>query len=298
MTPSDTSGIPADVRHVVAAAYPELSGRPLNPLAEGQFSLAVLLDETLVLRFPHHRFGGSKLRREAELLSAIAQGLPAPVSVPVRVELDRDSPGAFVAHHFIPGRIVRRQMLEHLDPPAAQQLASAAGGFLAALHRIDPSAVPAAVPRQDFRAFAADLRARTMEVLWPRMNGAGRRRAGIELAGLDSVVDRPPVLCHCDIGGNLIYDETLSQMGVIDFGEAMLTNPVLDAASLSVLGPGFMQAVARTYPLLADCLADADRLRATFALQDALGGAAQEDWGYVDRILDAYQRTAGTASTC
>lgn len=130
-----------------------------------------------------------------------------------------------------------------------------------------------------------------MELLWPRINAAGRRRAETELAGLDFVADRPPVLCHCDIGGNLIYDGTTSHIGVIDFGEAMLTNPVLDATSLSVLGPRFMQAAARTYPLLADCLDDAQRLRATFALQDALGGAAQEDWGYVDRILDLYQRT-------
>lgn len=144
--------IPAEVRQVIATAYPGLSGRPARPLAEGQFSLAVLLDETLVLRFPRHRFGAAKLRREVELLVSIAQGLPAPVSAPVRVELDRDPPGAFVAHRFIPGRPASRRMLERLDAQAAQQLASAAGTFLTALHRTDLAAVPATVPRQDFRA--------------------------------------------------------------------------------------------------------------------------------------------------
>lgn len=283
--------IPAELLRVIGTAYPELSERPVRVLPGGQFSFAVLLDERLVLRFPRHQFGVSKLRREAELLAAIAPRLPASVPAPVRVELDRDLPGAFVAHCFIPGSVLSSGMVERMDPQAAQRLASGAGMFLAALHRTDLASVPMTVPRQDFSAVARDLREGTAELLWPRMNAAGQRRAATELAGLDSVAARPAVLCHCDIGGNLVYDATTLALGVIDFGEAMLTNPVLDAASLSVLGPGFMQAAAKSYPLLGDCLEDARRLRATFALQDALGGAAQEDWDYVDRILDVYQRS-------
>ncbi len=180
-------------------------------------------------------------------------------------------------------------MLDGLEPEVVQHAGSATGTFLAALHGIDPAVIPQSVPHRDLHAFARELRAGTVDMLWQRMNARGRRRAEAELAGLDLIADRKHVLCHCDIGGNLIYDQARSQLGVVDFGEAMVSSPILDVASLSVLGPRFMAAAARTYPLISDCFDEAQALRATFALQDALGGAAQDEWAYVDRILDGYQ---------
>lgn len=287
-----TSEIPLHIRRAITRAYPDLSGGLLRQLGDGQFSLAVLLDETLVLRFPRHPFGVAKLRREADLLTVIARNLPVPVSAPIRIELDPGPPNAFVAHHLVPGTRISRGMLDGLESEVVQQAGSATGTFLAALHETDPVVVPPSVPRRDVRAFADDLRAATVETLWQRMNARGRRRAEAELAALELIANREQVLCHCDIGGNLIYDQPGSQLGVVDFGEAMVTSPVLDVASLSVLGVEFMAAAARRYPLLSDCLDEARAVRATFALQDALGGAAQDDWAYVDRILHGYQLDA------
>jgi aminoglycoside phosphotransferase (APT) family kinase protein len=258
-------------------------------LADGQFSRAVLIDGgTRVARYPRHAFGVTKLARELVLLREIAGDLPLPVSVAVDARLDISPSSSYVVHDFIPGRALSKASVDALDATPMAAVARSVGSFLAALHAIPWERVPREVPRYDDGAFADELRSRCEHELFPLLDGAARRRASAELAALRRLVARPSVLCHADIGGNVIYDEVTGGVGVIDFGEAMVAEPVYDVASLSVLGDTFVRVAADAYPLLGECLPEASVVRATFVLQDALGGASQQDWAYVEQVLRGY----------
>lgn len=124
--------------------------------------------------------------------------------------------------------------------------------------------------------------------LRPRMNDEQWRRLETELKTLASLSTDRTGLCHTDIGGNILYDEETESVAFIDFGSAIVADPVLDVASLSVLGPRFVANCADRYGLVGERLEDARIVRATFHLQDALYGARQDDWDYVDAILSSY----------
>ena len=100
--------------------------------------------------------------------------------------------------------------------------------------------------------------------------------------------DHPTVLCHTDLGGNIVFDDDTGAVGVIDFGSCMVTHPAFDLATLSVLGDDFVTACLTTNPDLGRAVDHAGAVRGTFALQDAIYGARQQDWGYVDDVLAGY----------
>ena len=85
-----------------------------------------------------------------------------------------------------------------------------------------------------------------------------------------------------------MFDDRTESVGVIDFAGCVVTHPAFDLASLSMLGDAVVAACTTTHPDLRRAMDHADAVRGTFALQDALNGARQEDWAYVDEILSGY----------
>ena len=85
-----------------------------------------------------------------------------------------------------------------------------------------------------------------------------------------------------------MWDLGDQRLGVIDFGGASVSDPVLDLASLSALDESLATAVAAQVPHLVGRADDAQTVCATFALQDALYGAHQGDWRHVDEVLGSY----------
>ncbi len=273
----------------IAAAFPELAGAPASRLGEGQFAEAFVIDD-VVFRFPRSEFARSKLKREAELLRAIAGELPLPTSEPIHEALEGPLIAAFVAHRLLHGNVLRSDVVSSLDTGMRDQVAAKLGAFLNRLHEVDPARVPAGTPRLSPSQYTDTLRRRVELELMPRMGEVGRERARMELGRLEvAFAAERTALCHTDIGGNVIFDRGSTALGVVDFGEAMVSHPVLDVASLSVLGDDFILSASRTYPWLAASLDGAKAVRGTFVLQDALGGASQGDWRYVDEVLAGYE---------
>ena len=179
--------------------------------------------------------------------------------------------------------VVRRWPQARLRVVAAQ-----VATFLKELHPLIEEGRAATAPEVRPRGFAAHLSAEVDKLLAPRASGAAIKRARQELADLGALPDSPIAVCHTDLGGNIVVDDLTDSVGVIDFGSCFITHPALDVASLSVLGDDFVDACAADYPLLATVAAEAAAVRRTFALQDALYGARQEEWSYVDGILREY----------
>jgi aminoglycoside phosphotransferase (APT) family kinase protein len=230
------------------------------------------------VRVPRHAFGVERLRYEVALLAAIRPRRSVTVPETVDAVLDRPAGEAYVVHRHIPGRILDLASVEAMDPARLESVGRQVGVFLRELHAIDVTDLdaPRLTPSEFAAQLAAEVDALPSDVVTKTQVGGLHR----DLRALATVPDSPMVLCHTDIGGNIVVDADGS-VGVIDFGSCFVTHPALDVASLSVLGTTVLVAAASEYPLLGALSAEADAVRQTFMCQDVLYGARQQDWDYI-----------------
>jgi aminoglycoside phosphotransferase (APT) family kinase protein len=277
-----------DHRRLIAAArsaFPE--GSSFSILGEGQLSSAVLVDEDLVVRFPLHRFGIERLQFEVELLRRVRPHLSVAVPEVTDVELDR-STSPYVAHRLLPGVALDAEVLRSLSSVQRDAASEQVARFLLEFHGLTDLSRKIPTPELPLEKFASQLKEEVDRLLATRMSPEAKARAYRELEGLANLNCHEVVLCHTDIGGNIVFDELTETVGIIDFGSTFISDHVLDVASLSVLGDDFLRAVTSRYPSLRARVEPSRIVRETFVLQDALYGARQDDWEYVDDVLSSY----------
>ena len=260
-------------------------------LSSGQLSTAVLVPPDSVVRFPRHELGVGHLRTERAVVGHLADHLSAVVELPLPRGADLDAPpgAAFAVHRFVRGDVVDRDLVEGLDVAGFASLVDALSAFLAALSTA-PVADALPVPHTSVRAIAEGLRAELHELLANRLTLRGRTRAERELdamAGVDEGARR--AWCHGDLGGNLIWEAASRRLGVIDWGTACVSDPVLDLASVLAASERLAAAVAERTPHLRDRLGAARAVQGTFVLQDLLYGARQGDDAYVADLASTYE---------
>lgn len=274
---------------VAAELYP---GRRVRLEGEGQLCVAVRVGDELLVRFPRHGLGAERLAMEVRLLERIYPQVDMTVPDIVEVALQEPVGRARVAHRYLPGKIVRREDVASWPAARVQEVGAQVGAFLRDLHPLAPLALEAGVEARTAHAFATALADDFDELVAPRTGPAGRSRAQEETAALAALPDLPAVLCHTDLGGNILCDEATGAVAVIDFGSCMITHPAFDVATLSVLGEAFIAACVAEHPDLAFAVDHAAAARETFALQDVLYGARQQDWAYVEDALAGYATLA------
>ena len=277
-------------QNALVAAADSYPGMPVRLEAEGQFNVAVRVGEDVLLRFPRHAFGAGQLAFEVRLLERVRRHLQMAVPEGVEVALDEPIGRAYVAHRYLPGTVVRSEDVAAWPAARVQQVGAEVGVFLRELHALASVGREAGGAQLTARAFGKSLAEEFDELLADRTNDLGRTRARREAATVAALPDHPAVLCHGDLGGNIVFDDRTESVGVIDFAGCVVTHPAFDLASLSTLGDGIVAACITTHPDLGRAMDHAKAVRETFALQDALNGARQEDWAYVDEILSGYTR--------
>ena len=262
---------------------PDAAATDFVTLGEGQLCIAYRLSD-VVLRFPRSEFARDRLRAEISVLDRIAPVLNHPLPEIVAAELDTPLSHAFAAHAYLPGSPLTAETVARLPDSKLATVAMKTAAFLRDLHSVSMPELPVRTNRE----FAASLMDESHRYLRPRMTDTRWERVERELDALSGVTTDRLGLCHTDIGGNVLYDDATETVSFIDVGSAMVADPILDFASLSVLGPRFTARCAETYPAIAQRAEDASVVRATFHLQDALYGARQGDWSYVDDVLSTY----------
>lgn len=97
---------PADrAAALVAAAFPQLAGLPVVPLAEGCDNTVHRVGDTWVFRFPRRALALPAFRRELTVLPRLAPLMPLPVPVPELIAADEDEdPWPFIGARLLPGR--------------------------------------------------------------------------------------------------------------------------------------------------------------------------------------------------
>lgn len=270
--------------HAIRAQYPDLQIESAKPDTSGQYNHVLVVNGSLIFRFPRYEEGIHVLEREAAILDAVRAHLPLPVPHFTYRHLAGSAPGqAFVAYQRIPGALLWKETLISItEPQIIRRTALQLGGFLFALHNIPPERVSVKLPLKGERSEWERMYLEIRELLFPHMRPDAREWACryfetyLEDASLQAF---RPCLTHGDFGpSNVLYDDMSQRVcGVIDFGSAGLGDPAQDIAAASVFGEAFLEHYAEAYPGIETLLPRARFIRGTFALSEALHGAKSGD---------------------
>jgi len=236
---------------LVGAQWPDLVGEPVH-VGSG-WDVDVWRFGDVAVRFPRRALGARCLDNELVVLPAIADVLPAPVPVPLRIGAPAFGyPARFYAHTFIPGTPMIRAAL---DDAALAALAAPLGAFLRALHALNPAWLRERGLGDDRRGDVARVAERGLgwldRVSLDPALAAGAREL---LTGAMPATDAAPRLLHGDFhaanllvgDGTLVGHGTLA--GVIDWGDSAIGDPAIDlAAGWSIVPPAARDAFVAAY---------------------------------------------------
>ncbi|WP_016699759.1 phosphotransferase [Actinoalloteichus spitiensis] len=186
-------------------------------LTSGWDSVAVLVDGRWLERRPRRPEVAAALLRESRLLPWLSGRLPIRVPTPTVVQSDP----FVVRHELVPGQPIREFTAEQ---------GTALGGFLAALHVVDPVEAVAhgLFTRRATRQQRSRLLLRLTSEVVPLLPTAHRPRAERLLSAVSSLPADHVV--HGDLGPEHVLTVNGEITGVIDFGDVHLGDPAIDLA--------------------------------------------------------------------
>lgn len=275
---------------VVAESTPELAGLPAQQLPGGEQHDVIRLGDWVV-RFPRSA-DPLALGREVALLRALAGRLPVPLPAPRLVDHPHHP---HTLHRFLPGVPLTPDRIL-AGGSGLERVADQLGGFLRALHLVDPAPLGVDLPTTDGSERWRALRDSGRREVFGRLSDPARRRLEDHFErGLDALDRSPfaPALRHGDFGPtNLLFDPKRERVcGVLDFGRTALGDPAYDLASLGAYGPRFQAVLFDRYPSFAPLATRAHFYRGTFALQEALFGLRSGDPRALEAGLAALDRS-------
>ncbi|MBN1247125.1 MAG: phosphotransferase [Anaerolineae bacterium] len=286
-----------DYLETIRGVYPDLDVRTASLNRQGQNADVLIVNQTLIFRFPRYEGGVAQLQMEVAILRGLAGRLPLPVPEPQYVHLSDQPPGdAFVAYHMLPGQPLWPHVVDDIaDPARVAALAEQLGVFLKALHTVPYAEVmncplANADTHQSFRTFYRRVRQELFEWMRPRARERVERLFTSYLADASHFAFEP-VLRHGDFGGsNILHDpRTLTLTGIIDFGSAAVGDPAYDVAGLlASYGEAFLDQVVVAYPEIASFMERVVFYERTFALDEALFGIENDDEAAFRAGMESY----------
>lgn len=241
------------VGRLLAEQHPDLAALPLAAVAAGWDNAMFRLGDRLAVRLPRRAAAASLITHEQRWLPALADGLPLPIPVPLRVgRPGQGYPWGWSVHPWLPGEAA------DIQPPAPAQ-APQFGAFLRLLHR----PAPPDAPRNPVRGVPLSTRAHVAEERLARLARATDRITPairqIWRAALDAPIDVGPTWIHGDLHPQNLLVEGGALAGVIDWGDLaagdratdlaaiwmLLTTPQARRAALAAYGGGSPATLAR-----------------------------------------------------
>jgi aminoglycoside phosphotransferase (APT) family kinase protein len=226
--PMDRADItPALVTDLVAAQFPKWAGLPVRPVElDGWDNTTFRLGEGMSVRLPSAERYVAQVEKEHRWLPILARQLPLAIPEPLAKGLPGpEFPRPWSVYRWLEGGPASVERITNLV-----DFATDLAGFMAALHRIDPSGGPPPGTHNFFRGGAlttydADTR-----------NAIAALRSEIDTQGAQEVWDAAlgaswkgsPVWVHGDVSASnlLVHRGRLS--AVIDFGGLAVGDPACD----------------------------------------------------------------------
>jgi aminoglycoside phosphotransferase (APT) family kinase protein len=228
---------------LIAAQFPHLQGRAVEPFGVGWDNAAFLVDGRIVFRFPRRRDWAGLIAREVAVLPRIAAQVPLAVPAPSFVGAPSgEYPYLFAGYERIAGETACSLPL---SDEARGALAAPLARFLRALHAVPSEPLVAVgltgdeIGRLDGEKRLRLTRERIHALPGEALSGAGEAC----LAWLEA---HPPValaagarsLVHGDLyARHLLLDPAARLAGIIEGGDVHLGDPAIDISIAHLVLP-------------------------------------------------------------
>lgn len=253
--------------------YPELCIHEMRLLTDhGQFSQVLIVNNTLIFRFPRTDSTARDMIHELAILDQLQGQLPLPIPHPLYRHSTADKL-IFMGYAMLPGEPLWRETIDAIqDEMLLNRLARQLADFLKVLHSLPlHSRRPIGETRQSW----IDMLTAFQSHLYPHMRPDAQREVTHRFHAFlneERHFAYQPVLRHGDFGGsNILYDAQAGKItGIIDFGFAGYGDAAQDVGGLSTYGETFLARGMDVYPEMAGMTKRIDFYRSTYALQQAL----------------------------
>ncbi|MCZ0702436.1 aminoglycoside 2''-phosphotransferase [Natronobacillus azotifigens] len=253
----------------------------------GQNNDVLIINNSLVFRFPKYRNGIKQLKRETEILNYIRDTVSTTVPNPLYHSFAELEPGkVFTGYNLIEGVPLWKESLDGIKSgELVSVLASQLVSFLKELHSIrgDKASQDLNLKTSNSREEMYNLHNKIQSKLFPYIRKNAQEEIshsfetylnGKAFSNLDST------LIHGDFGSsNILWNPETSRIsGIIDFGGSRLGDPAYDFAGiLSSYGKEFFDMCIDLYPNGDEISERVKFYESTFALQEALHGVENDD---------------------
>jgi aminoglycoside 2''-phosphotransferase len=247
-------------RAVITACFPELAITSCVIHSQGWDSVAVLVDDTFIFRFPKRPDVEPQYRAEARLLPQLAATLS--VAVPHFEFIWPGGPAypqSFVGYRMIAGQPLDAALLRTLQ---AEPLAKQLGRAIGELHRFPTKqAAQAGVRGGDVQQWRDEYRAlyeRIQAQVFPLLSTAARERCAARFEAFlqnKAYFQFAPTLIHRDLNAeHILVDPARNAVsGIIDWGDAAIGDKAIDFTGLyAELDREFMDQVLAHYDAAGD----------------------------------------------
>lgn len=270
----------------IQEVYPHLHIQDVEMNSMGQNNDVLIVNQTLVFRFPKYAESLQAMIRETQLLNRIKSKVTLPIPNPMYVSFDDLQVGKmFMGYPLIEGQpLWSEDLLSHRNSVIEDRVAEQMVEFLVQLHTVEinewiaddrnvanvheeMSGLYTQIQDQLFRYIRPDAQEEISSNFTRFLNNPANR-------------DIRPTCIHGDFGtANILWSPEKGRMtGIIDFGGSGIGDPAYDLAGiLAGYGQVFFEKCIAMYPN-GDPIAERVHFyRSTFALQEALHGVIHQD---------------------
>ncbi len=267
----------------IKQVYPSLSIQKCQLNEIGQNNDVLIVNESIVFRFPKYEKGIGSLKKETEILEAIKNTVSIPIPIPIYQSFEKGEVGkVFVGYELIQGSPLWKASFGSINnQEVLKRLASQLVNFLIEIHSISKNKLP--LEETDPREQMVNLYQRIQNKLYPFMREEAQQQVSQSFEiFLHSVAfsNLNTTLVHGDFGAtNILWEPSNYKVsGIIDFGGSGIGDPAYDFAGiLSSYGEDFFNMCLNLYPNGMEISERVTFYRSTFALQEALHGVENDD---------------------
>lgn len=271
----------------IQSCYSDLSIEDFYLNEIGQNNDVLIVNKSLVFRFPKYKKGIIQLKRETEILKYIKGIVSTPIPNPIYQSFDELEPGkVFTGYKLIDGVPLWKENLTDVESvELVKRLAKQLVSFLIELHSIsgEKASRDLKLKVRNPREEMYNLYDKIQNTIFPYIRKDAQKEIsqsfetflkGKAFSNLDIT------LIHRDFGAsNILWNpETSMISGIIDFGGSGLGDPAYDFAGiLSSYGEKFFEMCINLYPNGNEISERVKFYKSTFALQEALHGIENDD---------------------
>ncbi|MDP5276516.1 phosphotransferase family protein [Chengkuizengella axinellae] len=272
----------------IKQVYPDLWIDDVEPNKIGQNNDVLMINKSLVFRFPKYLKGITNLKDETELVNKIKDRVTITIPNPIYQSFEILEAGkVFTGYKKIQGSPLWREELSNIkDVNLFKKLASQLATFLFEVHSIPLHEINPIFKHQKQKGIRTEVE-ELFENIQNRLYSFMRKDAKENITHMFEVFLNNPnnlemnlTLIHGDFGAsNILWDSFYGEIsGIIDFGGSGIGDPAYDFSGLlSSYGETFFQLCIEQYPNGNEISDRVSFYKKTFALQEALHGLENKD---------------------